>query len=337
MARGYPNNDGPPDWYGTDQPGELFPISEASLGGAPIFAEIFGPSESGKTLSALLLARGLAGPEGEVGLMDTEAGRGRLFATTVPGGYKYGWLRPPFTVENYERGIELFLVHCPKLRALVIDSGSHCWSAQGGVLDQVEAAEARGVSMRLRSTKPKRRYNRFLDYLTTSRIHIIMCSRARQPLEEQTVNGKQVMVAKPWRPIRSPSLRFDLTICLPMLKDGYYDKENPEWKCPGDLRHLFPGGQHRVSIATGAEIVRWVAGEDLDIGLELLTKRAFDQAANGTAAMRKFYEGLSRAQREALKPQLASLQSAVAVADQQIEMERLAGNNGGDEYDNPFP
>src|SRR5579872_94793 len=324
---------------------DLFEVGEATKAGAPLLIELFGPSESGKTLSALLMARGLAGDDGDVALMDTEGGRGRMFADQVPSGYKYGWLRPPFTVENYERGIEIFLQRYQKLRVLVIDSASHCWSAQGGVLDQVDRAEANNVPMRMRWTKPKRRYNRFVDYLTTSRIHIILCSRARQPIEEKRVNGRAEMVSMPWQPIRSPSLRYELTICLPMAKDGFYDLDNPLWKCPGDLRPLFPGGSHRPSVETGQRMAVWVAGgEPVDVGLELLIKRAYDQAERGTEKMRAYWENtLTRDERVKLAKHVAALQSAARSADQALEEERLAAEATGedqpaeaDDLANPF-
>lgn len=66
-----------------------FEIARAKRVSLPVPIAIIGPSGSGKTKSALLVARGLAGPDGKIGLIDSENGRA-LEYDTVAGGWEIG-------------------------------------------------------------------------------------------------------------------------------------------------------------------------------------------------------------------------------------------------------
>ena len=107
-------------------------FEEAKREAVPLMVGIAGPSGSGKTFSALLIAAGLAGPSGKVGLIDTELGRGSMYAddpdiiAAMPGGKYYRHeMTEPFTPEKY--GIAIKQAVQAGISALVIDSASHEW------------------------------------------------------------------------------------------------------------------------------------------------------------------------------------------------------------------
>src|SRR5262249_40749743 len=106
----------------------LFDITDATRAGMHLIIQLFGPSQCGKTLTGLYLARGIAaalgGPGALVGAMDTE-GRARMFADRIPGGFKVGELTPPFAPSRYLDGIDLFMRY--GVTVLMIDSFSHVW------------------------------------------------------------------------------------------------------------------------------------------------------------------------------------------------------------------
>ena len=145
--------------------------------------------------------------------MDTE-GRARMFSDKIPGGFKVGELTRPFSPGRYLDGISLFMdagVH-----ALMIDSFSHVWEGVGGVLDQAEQNELHGRKGLAKWSKPKRDYNRMVSMLLTTRIPLIFCSRAKQPIEikmEPNKDGKLIEVWKPlpWEPIQDKRLKYDMT------------------------------------------------------------------------------------------------------------------------------
>jgi len=94
-----------------------------------------GPSGCGKTFSALLIAKGLA-PSGKIALIDTENGSGELYSDLAE--YDVATLRPPFMPERYMaliRGAEN-----AGYDVLIIDSLSHAWVGEGGILDMHDRA-----------------------------------------------------------------------------------------------------------------------------------------------------------------------------------------------------
>src|ERR1700704_3032994 len=72
-------------------------IAPAERAGAHLLIQLYGPPRSGKTYTALRIARGMVGPKGQIGVLDTESGRARLYGDKVPGGFVVGELTPPGT------------------------------------------------------------------------------------------------------------------------------------------------------------------------------------------------------------------------------------------------
>src|SRR5947199_7947333 len=69
-------------------------IAPAERTGAHLLIQLYGPPRSGKTYTALRIARGMVGPKGRIGVLDTESGRARLYSDKVPGGFAVGELTP---------------------------------------------------------------------------------------------------------------------------------------------------------------------------------------------------------------------------------------------------
>src|SRR5215208_5857648 len=70
-------------------------IAPAERAGAHLLIQLYGPARSGKTYTAQRIARGMVGPAGRIGMLDTESGRARLYSDKVPGGFAVGELTPP--------------------------------------------------------------------------------------------------------------------------------------------------------------------------------------------------------------------------------------------------
>ena len=82
-----------------------FQIKAATRTGVKPLIGFYGESGTGKTYSALLLARGLVGTAGRIVMIDTESGRGSLYADVLPGGYDVLELRQPFSPAAYVEAI----------------------------------------------------------------------------------------------------------------------------------------------------------------------------------------------------------------------------------------
>lgn len=299
----------------------IIQIEPANRKSAKLLIQLFGGPRSGKTRTALNLARGIAGPTGKIGVLDTESGRAHLYDDKVPGGYFVGELTPPFTPDRYRQSIEQFVEFGADV--LVIDSFSHVWQGPGGVLEAADQQEANGKKGLQKWLKPKVEYRKLVGFLLSTRIHIIFCSRAKQPVEERVVDGKKTMVTLPWEPIQDKQLKYEMTLVLPMVYHGSYETDPDRVKIPDDLAHLFTG--QKLTIETGAEIAKWIGGaQPINHAHELLRKRANDAAMDGTDAFRAFWKGIRQPDRVVLQPSLENYQSIAKAADE----ERIQQDNG---------
>ena len=288
-------------------------IQPATRAGAHLLIQLYGGPRSGKTMTALRLARGMVGPAGKIGFLDTESGRARLYSDKIEGGFFVGELTPQFTPERYRLSIEEFLAF--KVDVLVIDSFSMCWDGTGGVLEMAELAEKGGARGLQKWLKPKVEYRKLIGFLLSTRMHVILCSRAKQPMIEATVDGKKTLTPGPWEPIQDKRLRYEMTIVLPMTLDGTYDTDPLRMKTPGDLAGLFDG--KLLTEETGAKIAAWVGGAQvIDHDAELLLKQAGDAARDGVEALRAFFGKRSRPEQKILKAQEENLKSIAKAADE---------------------
>ncbi len=99
---------------------------------------ITGPSGSGKTLSALFLAYGLTGDWGKIAVIDTEHGRARFYAEREEygiGQFLYCAMEPPYSPDRYIDYVTSAAKAVGENGCVIIDSFSHAWDNEGGVLD----------------------------------------------------------------------------------------------------------------------------------------------------------------------------------------------------------
>jgi hypothetical protein len=171
---------------------------------------------------------------------------------------------------------------------------------------------------------PKRDYKKLVSFLLSTRMHMILCSRAKQPILEAVVEGEKTLLTQPWEPIQDKRLKYEMTIVVPMTLDGAYETEAGRLKAPEDLTHLFRG--ELLDERTGAAIAEWVnGGKPVDHALELLRRASFDAASGGTESFTKWWNGAAvRPRRKALRPDLDNLASIARAADDESARERQA-------------
>ncbi len=132
----------------------------------PLVIGIAGASGAGKTMSALRLARGLAGGDDhKIGVLDTEGGRALHYAPAPheqPGGplfgFQHGDIKPDFTPETYADAIAA--ADAAGFEVIVLDSFSHEWDGVGGLHDIHDAIVAQMIE---RARKRAERYGQDFD------------------------------------------------------------------------------------------------------------------------------------------------------------------------------
>jgi len=311
-------------------------IAPATREGMRLLISLFGLSETGKTYSALKLAAGIEPDPTKRGLLDTEGGeRGRAYVDVIPGGYMYGSLTPPFTPERYQEALMDFVN--AGVTTLVVDSISHAWFAEGGVLDMVEQANDKNDLAKW--AKPKRRLAKLTNRWLSCGLHLILCARAKQPMIEEVVDGRKKYVPGPIVPVQEKSLRYDLTIMAHMLGDGRFSIAKEEGgKCPGALRPIFASGE-KMDEEMGRRLIQWIGGQSaMTPEQRRLAMDAESIAGQGTGAFRDWWKGLTAPQRDLLRPSLDNYHSVAKAADdeaQRIRQAEAEKEKRGD-LDDPF-
>lgn len=315
----------------------ILQIAPGRREGMKLLISLFGMSETGKTYSALKLAAGIEPNPMKRGLLDTEGGeRGRAYVDAIQGGYLYGALTAPFTPERYMQALAEFVE--AGVTTLVVDSVSHAWFAAGGVLDMVEQATEKNDMAKW--AKPKRRLAKLTGQWLGCGLHLILCSRGKQPMiEGKSPTGAKIYVPGPVVPIQEKSLRFDMTIMAHMLGDGRFSVAKDDGgKCPGALRPIFAAGEV-MDETMGRRLVEWIGGQDAATPEQRsIAIAAHEAASQGIAAYQGYWKGLTKAQQAGLLPSHDNLKSIAAAADAErdrIAQEEAEETKRGD-LDDPF-
>ncbi|BBK37737.1 hypothetical protein STAQ_28150 [Allostella sp. ATCC 35155] len=306
----------------------ILQIAPVTRRGMKLMVSLYGLSETGKTMSALRLAAGIEPDPQKRMLLDTEGGqRGRAYTDHIDGGYLYAQLSRPFTPERYIQALDE--IEQAGVNVLVIDSISHAWFGEGGILDMVDEIPGDNFA---KWKKPKRRLAKMTQRLMGSDMHIILCARAKEPLiDGRDANGKPIKVRGPVVPIQERTLWYDLTIVAQMLGDGEFDITRPQGKCPGMLRPFFAEGKV-MDEALGRKLAAWAMAEGgKSPEHRRLELDAMSAAEAGVEAFRRFWGEISIEQRGLINANRGNYQSIATAADREREEQQANGEAPDDE------
>ncbi len=224
---------------------------------------LYSESGAGKTFSALLLARGHVGPQGRIGMIETESGRGEAYADPGEypeiGGYDVLPLRDDFSPQAYGKAITA--AEQAKLDALIIVSASHEWEGAGGVLSMAAANQAAGKKGPIVWQQPKLQHQRefMLRFMQTSIPLVVMCMRARYPMREVPKSGG----GKEWRRSETLDPKQADDILFEMFVHGWIGRGDHAFhltKCTAKaLEPVFRDGQP-ITVDTGRALAEWARG-----------------------------------------------------------------------------
>lgn len=218
---------------------------------------LYAESGAGKTYSALLLARGMAGPKGNVTMIDTEGGRGSLYADVIPGGYQVLDMAPPFPPGRLVEAIDA--VEKSNADVLIVDSASHFWEGIGGVLEWAGELEAEGKKGRQVWKDPKMAHERMMGRLLQTRLPIIVCLRAKHLLVERIdpqTKRKEMIKDPDATPKQSEDFIYAMTFHAEIRQD--HSLRITKISHP-TLRECFPEDGKPITIQTGEAVARWCA------------------------------------------------------------------------------
>lgn len=213
---------------------------------------IVGPAGSGKTYSALLIAKGLGG---RVAVIDTENGSADLYANVME--YDVCTLEAPYTVQKYLTAIDE--AEKAGYETLIIDSLTHAWAGEGGLLDQQgKIADAgRGNSYTAwRQITPL--HNRLVEAMLTSKCHVIATMRSKtEYVLEADDKGRQVPKKVGMAPVQREGMDYEFTTVfdLSLTHNATVSK---------DRTSLFDGQIFKPDEKTGKALLEWLeSGADV--------------------------------------------------------------------------
>lgn len=227
---------------------------------------ISAPSGGGKTLGALLIAYGLMKEKypkesdevrwGKIAIIDSENGSGELYvgkeiANTRIGVYNAITLTPPFEADKYTQAIEL----CREagMEVCIIDSTTHLWSGQGGLLEQQSAAAKRTGNSYTAWRDVTPQHNRFVDTMLQTPMHIIATMRSKQEYvqEKDEKTGKTTVRKLGLEPEQRKGMEFEFTTFFEI---------NAEHEAFGskDRTSLFDQKTFKIDPKVGATLMQWL-------------------------------------------------------------------------------
>ena len=209
-----------------------------------------GPSGSGKTYSALLIAQGLA-PDRRIALIDTERGSGELYSHLAD--YDAATLAPPFTPERYIKLIRD--AEQAGYAVLIIDSLSHAWTGEGGVLDMHDKATLASRSgnsfMSWREVTPH--HNALVDAIIGANLHVIATMRTKTAydLVDDGKGGKKPIKVG-LAPVQREGMEYEFTVVMDLSVDNHIATAAKDRTSLFDSRHFAP------SPDTGVALREWL-------------------------------------------------------------------------------
>lgn len=227
---------------------------------------LVGASGSGKTYSAMRLASGIVGKGNRFAVIDTEARRALHYADMFE--FDHCELVSPFRPDNYADAIQA--ADKAGYKAIVVDSVSHEWAGEGGILDwqEDELTRMAGDDYRKREAckmaawiAPKRSHKQMVQRFLQVNANLILCFRAEEKNKmEKDANGKMQIIPIGWQPVCSKELPYELTVSFLLTAD------KPGIPQPIKLQEqhkvMFPSGK-LLCEESGKLVTEWAAGSSI--------------------------------------------------------------------------
>jgi hypothetical protein len=199
-----------------------------------------GPSGSGKTMSALLIAQGIIEQMRKMGLdtgkgiavIDTENGSAADYADR----FEFDFLKidPPYTIQKYMAALKD--AYEGGYAVVDIDSISHAWAGEGGLLQKKEQLDSRGGNQYTNWAAITKEHEQFKGMILSNKIHLIATMRSKQDyVLEQKDGGKLAPKKVGMAPIQRDGMEYEFTTVLDLGMDhsasaskdrtGIFDKQ----------------------------------------------------------------------------------------------------------------
>lgn len=201
---------------GTKRGTETMQFSPATREGVKLRMALSGPSGSGKTYSALRIASALPGDR--VALIDTERRSSCKYAGEAnPDGGAFEFdvlhLQPPYHPDRFVDAMRAAVD--AGYSTVIIDSITHAWNGQGGVIDLVDGFGRKYSGNKFAGWKDvKPIENRFIGAMLDLDAHLIVTMRAKTEYVIAERNGKKSPEKVGMAPEQRAGIEYEFDVVL---------------------------------------------------------------------------------------------------------------------------
>ncbi len=194
-------------------------FSPATRKKAKLRLALTGVSGAGKTLGALLVAYGMTGDWGKVALIDTEHERALFYADKKEFGIgKFLWapLTPPYSPERYKAFVSEAARAVGPDGVVIVDSFSHAWSNEGGVLEIKDKIAAQpGKNSYTAWNEAGREQSSLVNTILSANCHMIVTMRSKMEyVMQENDRGKLTPVKVGLAPVQRDDTEYEFDTVL---------------------------------------------------------------------------------------------------------------------------
>ena len=211
-----------------------------------------GPSGSGKTFSGLILAGALGK---KLAVVDSENKSASLYADSDKkelAGIVFDVrdIEPPYPIGKYTAASEA--AEKAGYDVLLLDSLTHAWAGEGGLLDKKAALDQRGGNSYTNWATITPEQERLKARILQAGIHVICTMRSKQDyVLEQNEKGKSVPKKVGLAPIQREGMEYEFTTVFDIAMDHNAAVSK-------DRTGLFDGQIFKISKETGTKLMKWL-------------------------------------------------------------------------------
>lgn len=185
-------------------------------------------------------------------MIDTERGSGDLYGDLFD--YDIITLEAPFKPDKYIEAIRT--AEAAGYDVIIIDSLSHAWSDEGGLLDQADKKSASGANRFTLWAELTPQHNALVKAMLTSPKHIIATMRTKQAyLMEEYVDNKGGKKQKPVKmglaPIQREGMDYEFTVMFDI-------DQNHNAHASKDRTNMFKNEHFIIDSAIGKRVYDWL-------------------------------------------------------------------------------
>lgn len=207
-----------------------------------------GAAGSGKTYSALQLAKGIGG---RIAVIDTERGSASLYADIFD--FDVLKIESPYTPAKYIEAIAM--AEKSGYTIIIVDSLSHAWAGAGGLLDMHDAIQKSSKSgngyTAWREISPLQ--NRLVDAIVGSYCHIIATMRSKMEYVIENSGTKNNVRKVGMAPIQRDDMQYEFSVHIELSQEHVAVASK-------DRTGLFDGKYFVPSEQTGVLLMTWLNG-----------------------------------------------------------------------------